>query len=384
MSMTPEITVPFADLTRAAKAQRALLLEALEGVVDSGWFVLGEQGRAFESEFARACGTREAVGVASGTDAIELTLRALDISRGDEVVTQANTCVPTVAAIERAGAIPALCDVDPESAAMDPASLAAAIGPATRAVIMVHLYGQCTNVSAIADVCEQHGVVLIEDCAQAHGARWRDRHAGTFGLTGCFSFYPTKNLGALGDAGAVVTDAPEVADRLRRLRQYGQQDRYHHVERGVNSRLDELQAAVLRSRLPSLAAANARRREIADYYMGALDGTAVRPLRTSPDALHAFHLFVVRVDGRDSFRRELLGEGIETLVHYPRPVHGHPPYRSLGEDARVPLANAEELAGEIVSLPLYPDLTDIEVAHVAACAQRAATPRTATRSTDNG
>ena len=370
--MALELRVPFADLARAVSAQRDVLTDALEGVVDSGRFVLSEQGRLFESEFARACGVREAVGVASGTDAIEITLRALEIAHGDEVITQANTCVPTVAAIERAGAVPVLCDVDAESAAMDPASLDAAIGAATRAVVVVHLYGQCAEVASIAAVCERHGVFLIEDCAQAHGSLCGDRHAGSFGVAGCFSFYPTKNLGALGDGGAVITDDGELAARLRRLRQYGQIDRYEHVERGINSRLDELQAAVLRARLPSLAAANDRRREIAGRYAEALHGTSARPLRRLAQSVHAFHLFVTRVSDRDTFQREMLRNGVQTLVHYPRPIHGHAPYRELGANARVPLRRAEALASEIVSLPLYPELTDAEIDHVAACARATA------------
>ncbi|MEA2276726.1 MAG: hypothetical protein QOC78_1686 [Solirubrobacteraceae bacterium] len=370
--MTLELRVPFVDLARVTSAQRDVLADALQGVVDSGWFVLGEQGRSFEAEFARACGVHDAVGVGSGTDAIEITLRALDIGEGDEVLTQANTCVPTVAAIERAGAIPVLCDVDAESAVMDPESLDAAIGPATRAVVVVHLYGQCADMASIAAVCERRGVALVEDCAQAHGARLDDRHAGSFGVAGCFSFYPTKNLAALGDGGAVVTDDLELAERIRRLRQYGQIDRYEHVERGVNSRLDELQAAVLRTRLPSLEQANDRRREIADQYAEALGGTSARPLLRLGARVHAFHLFVTRVPDREAFQSDLLRDGIQTLVHYPRPVHGQPPYRELGENARVSLRNAETLAREIVSLPLYPELTDAEIDHVAACARAAA------------
>jgi dTDP-4-amino-4,6-dideoxygalactose transaminase len=263
-----------------------------------------------------------------------------------------------------------LCDVDPESGVMTAETLEPALSERTRAVVVVHLYGQAADMPALMELCDARGVTVVEDCAQAHGARVAGRPAGTFGAAGCFSFYPTKNLGALGDGGAVVTADDELAGRLARLRTYGQADRYRHVEHGVNSRLDELQAAVLRARLPRVAAGNARRREIADRYTAALDGTPVVPLRRLPDREHAFHLFVVRAPDRDGFQAALRADGIDTLVHYPEPIHGHPPYRALGQG--VSLAHAERLAVEVVSLPLYPELSDAEVAHVAARARAAA------------
>ena len=215
------MTVPFLDLKRGVEALRPQIDAALRRVTASGWFILGEEARAFEAEFATACEADHAVAVASGTDAIELALRALEIGPGDEVVTQANTCVPTVAAIVRAGAKPVLCDVEPQAGTMDIDSLATALGPRTRAIVPVHLYGQCADVEAIAALGKDHGIAVVEDCAQAHGARLRGRQAGTVGVMGCFSFYPTKNLGALGDAGAVTTNDGELAERLRRLRNYG-------------------------------------------------------------------------------------------------------------------------------------------------------------------
>lgn len=354
------MTVAFADLARGVAAQRSEIDAAIARVVGSGWFVLGEEGRSFEAEFAGWLGGGvHAAGVANGTDAIELALRALDVGPGDEVITQANTCVPTVAAIERTGATPVLCDVEAESATMDPESAAAAVSPRTRAVVPVHLYGQC---SPLPDL----GVPVVEDCAQAHGATLDGRTAGTAGALGAFSFYPTKNLGALGDGGAVVSTDPELAERIRLLRQYGQADRYRHVAHGVNSRLDEVQAAVLRLRLAGLTAGNERRRAIAARYDEALAGTSVCPLARLGGRDHVFHLYVVRVEGdRDAFRAALEADGVRTLVHYPEPIHGHPPYRALGTDGPVPLRNAERLAGEIVSLPLYPELTDAEVDRVA-------------------
>lgn len=354
------VHVPFLDLTRAASAERADILEAISEVVDSGHFVLGSEVVDFEQEFADWLGGGEAVGVASGTDALEIALRAFDVGPGDEVVTQANTCVPTIAAIERAGAVPVLCDVEPEAGTMDPESVAAALSGRTKAVIPVHLYGQCADLEAIAEVTGD--LPLIEDCAQAHGARLRGRTAGTIGACGAFSFYPTKNLGALGDGGMVVTRDSEVAARARRLRQYGQSKQYLHEERGVNSRLDEVQAAILRMRLTKLDRANARRAEIAAKYRSSL-GASVRALKCLPERDHAYHLFVCVADDRESFRRRLAEDGVQTLVHYPRAVHEHGPYRYLRNHSP-PLSNAEELASRVVSLPLYPELRDDEVAAV--------------------
>jgi len=353
--------IPFADLKRGTDALREELDAAVARVLDSGWYVLGNEGRAFEREFANFVGRGSAVGVASGTDAIELALLALGIGPGDEVVTQANTCVPTVAGIERTGATAVLCDVEPDAATMDPESLRGAIGPHTRAIVPVHLYGQCADVDAILDVAG--AIPVVEDCAQAHGAELRGRRAGTMGALGCFSFYPTKNLGALGDGGAVTTGDDQLAERLRLLRQYGQADRYQHVDRGVNSRLDELQAALLRVKLPHLSRWNERRAEIAAAYDDALAGAAARPLERLPKRRHIFHLYVVEVSGRDAFQAHLADAGIATLVHYPHPVHGHEPYRALGEGP-VSLEHSERLSSRIVSLPVYPELRDDEVEQV--------------------
>jgi dTDP-3-amino-3,4,6-trideoxy-alpha-D-glucose transaminase len=357
--------VPFNDLARRATTVRNELDAAIARVLDSGWFVLGEEGSAFETEFAAYCGSAHAIAVASGTDAIELALRALEIGPGDEVITQANTCVPTVAAIERAGATPVLCDVEPTAGLMDPESLAAAMGPKTRAAVPVHLYGQCADVDAIGVVAAEAGIEVIEDSAQAHGAELHGRRAGTLGRLGCFSFYPTKNLGAFGDGGAIVTDDDALAERLRLIRQYGQTDRYVHVTRGVNSRLDELQAAVLRVRLPHVDDWNHRRRGIAAAYTDALAGKPVRPLRVFEARFHVFHLFVVDADDRAALQAHLDQRGVRTLVHYPYPVHAHEPYRSLGEGP-VPLGVSERFCERILSIPLYPELTDGEVEVISA------------------
>jgi dTDP-3-amino-3,4,6-trideoxy-alpha-D-glucose transaminase len=356
----PPTTVPFGDLARSTAALRDEIDTAIARVLDRGWYVLGEEGAEFESEFAAYCGSEHAVGVASGTDAIELALRALEIGPGDEVVTQANTCVPTVAAIERAGATPVLCDAEPSAGLMDPESLVAAIGPQTRAVVPVHLYGQCADLDAISSVTADAGVEVIEDCAQAHGAELRGRKAGTIGRLGCFSFYPTKNLGALGDGGAVVTDDPVLADRLRLLREYGQTERYVHITAGVNSRLDELQAAVLRAKLPHLEGWNGRRREVAARYSEAISSTSIRPLAELPGRRHAYHLYVVETEDRSALQNHLDGCGVRTAVHYPRPIHAYEPYRALG-DGPVPLTVSEQLCERVVSIPLYPELTEDEV-----------------------
>jgi dTDP-4-amino-4,6-dideoxygalactose transaminase len=358
-------TIPFNDLGRALEEQRAGIDEAVARVLDSGWFVLGPEGRAFEEEFAAAAGAAHAVGVGSGTDALELALRALDIGAGDEVVTQANTCVPTVSGIERAGATPVLCDVEPEAGTMDVASLERVLTEKTRAVVPVHLYGQCADTDSIAALCAEHGIDVVEDCAQAAGAQLRERPAGTVGTLGCFSFYPTKNLGALGDGGAIVTGSAGLAERLRRLRQYGQADRYRHAEVGVNSRLDEVQAAILRTRLPRLATGNARRTEIAAAYTEALAEGSVRPLARLLERNHVFHLFVVDAPDRDALRAHLDGAGVQTLVHYPLPVHRHPPYERLAHGA-VSLTVSEELCSRVLSLPIYPELRDDEVEQVSA------------------
>jgi dTDP-4-amino-4,6-dideoxygalactose transaminase len=343
---------------------RSDLVAAVARVLSSGWFVLGAEGRAFETELASALGARHAVGVGSGTDAIELALRALELGPGDEVVTQANTCVPTVAAIERAGATPVLCDVEPEAGTMDPVSLRGALGKLTRAVVPVHLYGQCSDTEAILDVCSDRGIAVVEDCAQAAGAQLRGRPAGTIGSLGCFSFYPTKNLAALGDGGAVLTNDDELAGRLRLVRQYGEAERYNHVTAGVNSRLDEVQAAVLRTRLPHLQDWNARRVEIAALYTEALADSVVRPLAQLDGRTHVFHLYVVDAPDRAALQRHLEDAGIGTLIHYPKPVHGHPPYRRLGYGP-VPLEAAERLCSRILSLPIYAELRDDEIERVA-------------------
>jgi len=363
--------VAFLDLARATEASRGELERAIASVLDRGRFLLDEETASFEREFAAAIEADHAIGVGSGTDALELALRGLGVGDGAEVVTQANTCIPTVAAILRAGARPVLCDVEPDAGTMDPKSLAAAIGPATRAVIPVHLYGQCADMDAIMEVAGEHRLPVVEDCAQATGARFRGKTAGSIGAAGCFSFYPTKNLAALGDGGAVVTSDGGLAEKVGRIRQYGQSRRDEYATVGVNSRIDELQAAVLRVRLRRLKQSNERRGEIAGRYLDVLREASVEPLRVLEDRDHVFHLFVVKAPDRDRFRAEMSRRGIGTSVHYPAPIHRQAPYREL---ARLPvgLEVAERMCEVVVSLPLHPDLSEAEVERVAEAARASA------------
>jgi dTDP-4-amino-4,6-dideoxygalactose transaminase len=360
--------LPFVDLGRAVAAMREELDAAVSAVLESGNFILGDRCASFEAEFASTMSVEHAVGVASGTDALELALRAIDVGPGDEVITQANTCIPTVAAILRAGARPVLCDVEPEAGTMDPDSLERAISSETRAIIPVHLYGQCGDMDAIGDLATSAGVPLVEDCAQAAGAEYRGRKAGSMGIAGCFSFYPTKNLGALGDAGAVVTDDPLLAARLREIRQYGQSGRDRYATTGVNSRMDEIQAAILSVKLPRLERLNARRAEIASVYTRALADTPGKPLGILDLGRHVFHLFVVRAPQREAFMARMRDRGVATMVHYRRPIHGHQAYRDLVRTP-VSLGAAELLSELVVSLPLTPELSDDEVKRVAAAAR---------------
>jgi dTDP-4-amino-4,6-dideoxygalactose transaminase len=350
--------IPFLDLRPGEDA--ADVRAALDRVLARGWFVLGPEVEAFEAEFAAACGARHAVGVGNGTDAIALLLRAADIGPGDEVIVPALTAAFTALAVVATGARPVFADIDPARLTMDPASCAAAMTPRTRAIVPVHLYGQPADVPALRALATKHGLAFVEDCCQAHLATCGGVAVGTGGLGGAFSFYPTKNLGALGDGGAIVTNDADVAARVRRLRNGGQTDRYHHAEVGVNSRLDEIQAAVLRVRLPRLAAETARRRQIASLYRARL-GNSVR-LVPEVDNGHVYHLFAVRSVERDALQRALRAAGIDTLIHYPLPLGRQPAFAVFAPAECPAAANA---AREVLSLPLHPRLADSDVTRVA-------------------
>lgn len=357
--------IQFLDLTRNSQAMRSEIAAAIAEVLDSGRFILGEKVERFEQAFAKYCGTAYGIGVGSGTDALRLALLACGVGPGHEVITVSNTCAPTVSAISSVGATPVFVDIDPATYTMDPSLLESRITIRTRAVLPVHLYGQCANMDPILDIARHYGLRVIEDCAQAHGARYHSRMAGTVGDAGCYSFYPTKNLGALGDAGMVITNEREVAERVRLLRNYGQTHRNTHAIKGHNSRLDELQAAVLFVKLQYLDSWNERRRAIARAYSEGLADIDILCPREAPGRHHVYHLYVVRVRDRNKFQARMAERGIMTLIHYPIPVHRQVAYKELVlEDAHLPITNM--LASEIVSLPLYPELEDHEVEAVVA------------------
>lgn len=341
-------------------------LAATERVLRSGWWILGPEVKAFEQEWAEWSGNLHAVGVANGMDALEIGLRALGIGPGDEVVTTPMTAFATVLSILRTGAEPVLADIDPDTAILDPDSVARCLSPRTKAVMVVHLYGQAGPVEALSALCSRHGVHLVEDCAQAHGAKASGRACGTWGAFGGWSFYPTKNLGCVGDGGALTTGSADLEAKARRLRNYGQSVRYHHPEVGLNSRLDELQAAILRERLPHLTAWTSRRRAIATAYADGIRHPGIRllPLPVDRDR-HVHHLFVLTCGRRDALQAHLKDCGVESLLHYPVPVHLQDPCTSLRRDPSG-LANAEKHASECLSLPMHPALTDEEVATVVA------------------
>ena len=363
------MNVPFLDLARETQRLRPELDAAIGRVVGSGRYILTAEIEAFEQAFAEFCGARFAVGVGSGTDAITIALLAIGIEPGDEVITAPNTCIPTIVGIERAGAVPVLADVDPRTYTLDPDEVERRITSRTRAIMPVHLYGHPADLSSLERLAEQHGLLLVEDCAQSHGARWGGRPTGSFGAAAAFSFYPTKNLGALGDGGAVVTSDEEVATRARLLRNYGERGRFEHVLHGLNSRLDALQAAVLAAKLPHLEAANERRRAIARRYDDLLRDTPLVVPATADGAEPVFHLYVVQADRRDTFRQTLDGAGVGTVVQYPTPVHRQPAYHDLDVPGGFPVA--ERLTERVVSLPLSPDHTDDEIDAVAAAAESA-------------
>jgi len=368
-----------ADPGAAYRERRARIDAAIAAVAARGLYVLGDEVAAFEREFAAWIGVAHGIGVANGTDALSLALRALGVGPGDRVATVSHTAVATVAAIASIGATPVLVDVDAERCTMDPAALEAALAAApVAAVVVVHLYGQPADLGAIAGLARRHGAALVEDCAQAHGATLDGRRVGAFGDAAAFSFYPTKNLGSLGDGGMVVTDDAAVAARVRALRQYGWTDARRISEsRGANSRLHELQAAVLRVGLEHLDDDNRRRASIASRYLAALAGTGLALPPRIAGCGHAWHQFVVRCDApdaRDALRERLAAAGIGTAIHYPVPVHRQPAYRELS-GGPAGLARTERLADTVLSLPMYPQLPDADVERACEAVRAAAQPR---------
>jgi dTDP-4-amino-4,6-dideoxygalactose transaminase len=337
------------------QAHKQEIDEAIARVLASGRYILGDEVMAFEAEFAKYIGATYALGVGSGTEAIHLALAACGIGRGDEVISASHTAVATVAAIELAGATPVLVDIDPDHYTIDPRAVAAAITPRTKAVMPVHLYGQPADLELLVALARSRGLRVIEDCAQAHGARAGGRAVGAWGDIACFSFYPTKNLGALGDGGMVVTNDSTLAERARHLREYGWVERYVSHVPGWNSRLDELQAAVLRVKLRHLDKDNLSRVRVAEHYDTAFRETLVVTPRRRDGVTHVYHLYVVRCARRDELLAFLKSRGIAALIHYPVPVHRQPAYRRRlpGEDS---LPETERAAREVLSLPIYPEL----------------------------
>ena len=362
--MTSHPAIPFLDLRAAHAELQGELEAAAAAVMRGGSYILGEQVAAFEAEFAAWLGVADAAGVASGTDALLLALRACDIGPGDEVLLPSHTAVATAVAVALSGARPVFVDIDPATYTIDPAAAAAALTPRTRGLIAVHLYGQTAALDALAELAAAHGLWLVEDCAQAHGATLHARRAGSVGDIAAFSFYPTKNLGAAGDGGLVASNRRELVERVRTLRQYGWRERYISAVPGYNSRLDELQAALLRVKLRHLDEWNRRRQALAAVYDRALAGSAVTPPTTAPGNEHVYHLYVVRTAARDALQRHLQRCGIGSAIHYPAPVHLQPAYRSLAP-AEGALAHTERIAGEILSLPLHPHLSPVDAARVA-------------------
>ena len=361
-----ELAVPFVRLDRDDPELMEELLAEVRRVAEASAFILGDHVAGFEDDFAAYCETQHAIGVGSGTDALAFALQAVGVGRGDEVIVPANTFIATAEAVSLAGATPKLVDPDPSTGLLTAERVAAAMSPSVRCVMPVHLYGATVDMDPILDLARAAGVPVIEDACQAHGARYKGRRVGSLGTAGCFSFYPAKNLGAWGDGGAVVTNDAALADHVRLLRSHGERPRYRHRIVGTTSRLDGLQAAVLRIKLRRLDEANAERRRAAAALHRALEGAPVElPLLPVDDGDHVFHLFVVRCDDRDGLREHLAARRIAAAVHYPVPIHRTGAYADLGvEDGSLPVAEAA--AERVLSLPMFPGMTEADVEAVAA------------------
>ncbi|MBN2031165.1 DegT/DnrJ/EryC1/StrS family aminotransferase [bacterium] len=355
--------VRFLELRRNYLQNRDIINAAVSRVLSSGWYLFGQELEQFEKHFSEYCGVQHGIGVASGTEAIQIALEACGIGAGDEVLTTSNTCVPTITGIELSGAKCIFVDIDPDTYIIDPHQIENRMMSNTKAIVVVHLYGQCADMKEIQHIAQKNNLKIIEDCAQAHGSSFNGKHAGSFGDVGAFSFYPTKNLGALGDAGIVVTDDQTIAERARMLRNYGQKEKYYHSIKGINSRMDEIQAAILNAKLPLLDQWIERRHQIATRYITALQDLEIHLPHTPKTNKHSYHLFVIRIKNRDRFRERLTQQGVQTEIHYPVPVHRQPAYKEyLDQGPFLPVTDAQ--ASELVSLPLYPELTDPEVDHV--------------------
>ena len=353
----------FNNFKREYEEMKKEIDKAIQDVLDSGWFILGKQVESFEKEFASYNNAKYCIGVANGMEALQLSLMALGIKHGDEVITVSNTAVATALSITSVGATPVFVDIDKNSYNIDPKNIEKAITKKTKAIIPVHLFGQCADMSPITETAKRHSLKIVEDACQAHGAEHKGRKAGTIGDIGCFSFYPTKNLGAYGDGGAIVLNSKEDAEKLSALRNYGQEIRYAHKYRGLNSRLDEMQAAILRVKLKHLDENVARRRKNAKLYDELLKDKNITTPKEMPSNKHTYHLYVIRTKQRDRLQRQLRSKGIKTLIHYPIPLHLQGAFNSLGiKKGALPVT--EQYADEILSLPMYPQLKKEEIEEI--------------------
>lgn len=371
------IKVPYLDLKAQYQSIKPEIDAALARVLESCQFVLGPEVAAFEQEFAAYCGTAECIALNSGTSALHLALLAAGIGPGDEVITVPFTFVASVAAVVYTGARPVLVDIDPRLFNMDPFAIEAAITPRTKAILPVHLYGQPADMAPIMEIAKRHGLVVIEDAAQAHGAKYKGRPVGSIGDMACFSFYPGKNLGAYGEGGAVTTSNPDYARTIRMLRDWGQDRKYHHLLHGYNYRMEGFQGAILRVKLRHLERWTEARRSVVEQYNNLLADSGVETPTEMPWARHVYHVYTLRADDRDGLQAALRTEGIQTGIHYPVPVHLQPAYADLGY-GRGAFPRSEKAAEQVLSLPLYPELSSQAIAEVAAAVKKAVANRTQT------
>lgn len=351
--------VKFMDLEREYREIGEDIIAEIERVLQGSHYILGDEVDSFEQEFASYIGVKHSIGVSSGSDALYLAIKALGIGRGDEVITAAHTFISTADAVARNGARPVFVDIEEDSYCIDASKIEERITEKTKAILPVHLYGQPADMDPVLALADKYGLYVIEDACQAHGAEYRGRRVGSIGDAGCFSFYPTKNMGAYGDGGLVATNSDELAGKVRILRNYGQVEKNNSVVMGINSRLDELQAGVLRVKLGYLDRWNELRRKAAAEYNELLGGSDIITPQEKPFSRHIYHLYVIRAKDRDSIRERLIKEGIETGVHYPVPVHRQRSYLDMGIEAS--LATTEKVCGEILSLPIYPSITEEEI-----------------------
>jgi dTDP-4-amino-4,6-dideoxygalactose transaminase len=376
------IMVPFVDLKAQYQSIKQEVNAAIQGILDSCQFTLGSEVAAFEQEFAAYCNSSLGIGVNTGTSALHMALLAAGVGRGDEVITVPFTFVATVSAIDYTGAKPVFVDIDPQTFTMDSAKLEAAITDRTKAIIPVHLYGQCADMDPILEVAKRRGLVVIEDACQAHGAEYKGRRAGSMGDMGCFSFYPGKNLGAYGEAGMVVTDNAEFARTVRMLRDWGAEKKYHHVLKGYNFRMEGIQGAVLRVKLRHLESWTEARRAAAAHYDRLFAGSGVSTPKAMAHNRHVYHIYAIRTAARQAWQDALLAQGIQTGIHYPTPVHLLPAFTDLGYQAGQ-FPHSERAAREVLSLPMFPELTAGQCEEVAravravAASQGAASKETA-------